>query len=164
MTKGSPTIEKQSDFPSTFFKLTMNPAIESRSPNFCAVTAVHGCLFYMTLTDVQVHLKSGKGGSLAVELPYPAEKKTACLHLTQLSLHRTMLSTIGLLTFPQSFNLRKKTSFKSYLFATWIFLAPTHQRFIEGEKRKLGRSQCFTGGTNYHRGQNMAKVPSNFSV
>lgn len=83
------------------------------------VTAVHGHrlgLFYMTLKNVQVHFKSGKGSSLAVELPYPAEKKTACLHLTQLSLHCAMLSTIGVLTAHKaSTSGRKPASNPTYL-------------------------------------------------
>lgn len=76
----------------------MNPAIESRSPNLRSVTAVDGhrlWLLHIIWKAVQFHFKTGTGGSLAVELPYPAEKQTACLHLTQLSLPCTMLSTIG---------------------------------------------------------------------
>lgn len=62
----------------------MNPAIESRSPNLHSVTAVGGqrlCLLCTTRIAAQFHFKTGKGGSLAVELPHPAEKQTACLHL-----------------------------------------------------------------------------------
>jgi len=65
---------------------------------------------------------------------------------------------------PQGFNLSKETSFRPYLSAAWIFLATTHQRFVERKKRKHGCSQCFNGGTNYYREQNLEKVPSNFSV
>lgn len=91
----------------------------------------------MTLTDVQVHFKSGKGDSLALELPYPAEKKAACLHLTQLPLHCTMLSTIGVPTAHKASTSGRKPSSKSYLFATWIFLAPTHQRLVEEKKESM---------------------------
>lgn len=76
----------------------MNPATESRSPNLLSVTAVEGhrlCLLHITQTAVQFHFKTGTGGSLAVELPLPTEKQTACLRLTQLSLPCTMLRAIG---------------------------------------------------------------------
>lgn len=140
----------------------MNPAIESRSPNLRSVTAVDGhrlWLLHIIWKAVQFHFKTGTGGSLAVELPYPAEKQTACLHLTQLSLPCTMLSTIGV--------CQKENQLQTLLIFYLDFLgsnsSETH-REKKKKKRKHGHSYCFTGGTNCCRGQNMAKVPRNVSI
>lgn len=145
----------------------MNPAIESRSPNLCSVTAVGGqrlCLLCITRIAAQFHFKIGKGGSLAVELPHPAEKQTACLHLTQLSLPCTTLSAIGVLTAHKA-SAPERKQLQILLICCLDFLGSnSYQTQREGKKRKHGCSYCFTGGTKYRGGQNMAKVPRNVSI